>query len=96
MTRGVPTRYAASPLKQSIEQGKEPPPVWPHSDGSVRGYSYAPLHKNVPRAALADPQLYELLVLVDALRDGRARERELAVQELRKRLEESSDVVSQP
>lgn len=96
MTRGVPTRYAASPLKQSIEQGKEPPPVWPHADGSVRGYSYAPLHKNVPRAALADPRLYELLVLVDALRDGRARERELAVKELRKRLEESSDVVSQP
>jgi hypothetical protein len=96
MTRGVPTRYSASPLKQSIEQGKEPPPVWPYADGSVRGYSYAPLHKNVPRAALADPQLYELLVLVDALRDGRARERELAVKELRKRLEESSDVVSQP
>jgi hypothetical protein len=96
MTRGVPTRYAASPLKQSIEQGKEPPPVWPHADGSVRGYSYAPLHKNVPRAALADPQLYELLVLVDALRDGRARERELAMKELSKRLEESSDVVSQP
>ncbi len=96
MTRRVPTRYAASPLKQSIEQGKEPPPVWPHSDGSVRGYSYAPLHKNVPRAALADPQLYELLALVDALRDGRARERELAVKELSKRLEESSNVVSQP
>jgi hypothetical protein len=95
LTRGVPTRYAASPLKQSIEQGSEPPPVWPHSDGSVRGYSYAPLHKNVPRAALADPQLYELLVLVDALRDGKARERELAVKELRKRLEVSSDVVSQ-
>jgi hypothetical protein len=94
LTRGVPTRYAASPLKQSIEQGSEPPPVWPHSDGSVRGYSYAPLHKNVPRAALADPQLYELLVLVDALRDGKARERELAVKELRKRLEVSSSATA--
>jgi hypothetical protein len=99
MTRGVPTRYAAAPLKQHLEQGNEPPPVWPHPEGSVRGYSYAPLHKNAPQAALADPQLYELLVLVDALRDGRARERELAVKELSMRFEkppkEPFDVPSQ-
>jgi hypothetical protein len=86
LTRGVPTRYAASPLVASIDPGKEPPPVWPYAEGNVRGYSFAPLHKNVPKAALADPQLYELLVLVDALRDGKARERELAVRELSKRL----------
>jgi hypothetical protein len=96
MTRGVPTRYASSPLKQHLEQGKEPPPVWPHAEGSVRGYSYAPLHKNVPKAALADPHLYELLVLVDALRDGKARERELAVKELTKRLQGASDGLSKP
>ena len=96
MTRGVPTRYAASPLKQHLEQGKEPPPVWPYAEGSVRGYSYAPLHKNVPKAALADPRLYELLVLVDALRDGKAREREIAVKELTKRLEGASDGLSKP
>ncbi len=47
----------------------------------MRGCNYAPLHKNVPKAALADPQLYELLVLVDALRDGNAREREVAVKD---------------
>ncbi len=96
MTRGVPTRYAASPLKQHLEQGSEPPPVWPYAEGSVRGYSYAPLHKNVPKAALADPHLYALLALVDALRDGQARERELAVTELSKRLEGDSDGLSQP
>jgi hypothetical protein len=96
MTRGVPTRYAASPLKQYLEQGKEPPPVWPYAEGLVRGYSFAPLHKNVPMAALADPHLYELLVLVDALRDGQARERELAVKELRKRLEGPADVAFKP
>ncbi len=86
MTRGVPTRYAASPLKQHLEQGNEPPPVWPYAEGSTRGYGYAPLHKNVPKAALADQHLYELLVLVDALRDGKARERELAVKQISKRL----------
>ena len=51
MTRGVPRRYAASPLERYLEQGKEPLPVWPSAEGSVRGYSYAPLHKNVPKAA---------------------------------------------
>jgi len=96
MTRGVPTRYAATPLKEHLDQGDEPPPVWPHPDGSVRGYSFAPLHKNVPKAALADPHLYELLVLVDAVRDGRARERELAVKSLRNRLEGVPDVISLP
>ena len=95
MTCGVPTRYAASPLKQHLEQGKEPPPVWPYAEGSVRGYSFAPLHKNVPKAALGDPCLYELLVLVDALRDGKARERNLAVKEISKRLERASDSASQ-
>jgi hypothetical protein len=95
MTRGVPTRYAASPLKQHLEQGNEPPPVWPYAEGPVRGYSYAPLHKNVPEAALSDPDLYELLVLVDALRDGKARERELAVKKLSKRLQGVSNGISQ-
>ena len=56
-------------------------------------YSYAPLHKNVPKAALSDPRLYELLVLVDALRDGQARERKLAVKELSKRLDDVSFLV---
>jgi hypothetical protein len=90
MTRGVPTGYAAPPLLESIAASSEPPPVWPYADGPVRGYSFAPLHKNVPQAALEDSKFYELLALVDALRDGRARERELAGRELKKRLEESS------
>ncbi len=92
-TRGVTTPYAACPLKQHLEQGKEPPPVWPYAEGAVPGYSYAPLHKNAPKAALADSRLYELLVLVDALRDGQARERELAVKELSKRLDDVSFLV---
>jgi hypothetical protein len=59
-----------------------------------RRYAFSPLHKNVPKAALADPRLYELLALVDALRDGKARERELAARELSKRLEASPDALA--
>ena len=87
LTRGVPTSYAASPLKRHIAAGGDPPPVWPYADGPVRGYSFSPLHKNVPRAALYDPRLYELLALTDALRDGRTRERAIAGRILKELLE---------
>jgi hypothetical protein len=90
LTRGVPTGYAASPLKEHIVPDGDPIPVWPYADGPVRGYSFLPLHKNVPKAALEDARLYELLALVDAVRDGRARERELAGRELKERLQEAA------
>jgi hypothetical protein len=54
----------------------------------VRGYSLAPLYKRAALAALADPQLYELLSLVDALRDGLVRERKLAMEMLKERIDQ--------
>jgi hypothetical protein len=91
LTRGVPTGYAGPPLNGSIAASADPPPVWPYAEGTTRGFKFAPLHKHVPEAALEDPRLYELLALVDAIRDGRARERELAGRELTKRLESIPD-----
>jgi hypothetical protein len=86
LTRGVPTGYAAPPLDKSIAGSSDPPPVWPYAEGKVRGYALVPLYRTVPEAALRDAALYELLALVDAIRDGRARERSLARQALEKRL----------
>lgn len=86
MTRGIPTGYAATPLSKHFAATGEPPPVWPDANGEVRGSAFSPLYNLAPRAALADSQLYELLVLVDAIRGGRAREREIAIKELKKRL----------
>ena len=40
----------------------------------------------MPAAALQDSRLYEVLALVDAIRDGRARERNFATKELTSRL----------
>ena len=40
-----------------------------------------------PDEPLQDPRLYELLALVDAIRDGRSREREIAVRELTSRID---------
>ena len=93
-TRGIPTSYAAPPLCSSIADAGDLPPVWPYPDGKVRGYSFAPLHKNVPQAALEDQRFYELLILVDAIRGGRARERQLAGRELTRRLEAAADAES--
>lgn len=85
VTRGVPTSYAAPPLSNSIVNA-DLPPVWPHAEGAMRGVGLAPLFKSAPDAALRDPVLHEWLALVDAVRSGRARERELAVRFLRERL----------
>lgn len=85
MTRGFPTTYGVAPLKEMIV-ASEPPPVWPHSDGGARGPGLLPLYGNLPLAARDDPALYELLALFDALRAGRARERELAARFLDNRL----------
>jgi hypothetical protein len=87
ISRGVPTSYAAPPLNKHIQQGAELAPVWPFPEGEERGVSLEPLYKTVPAAALRDPFLYELLALVDALRDGRARERKLAEKELIRKLQ---------
>jgi hypothetical protein len=80
--RGVPTGYAAAPLNTLIAPSADPPPVWPHVQGSVRGIALAPLYPTVPAAALKDEKLYALLALFDALRAGQAREREIAKQKL--------------
>ena len=87
LTRGMPTGYAAPPLDKAISQPDEPPPVWPHVNGTVRGFLLEPLYPSVPEAASRDPRLYELLALVDAVRDGRARERAMAIKELKARLD---------
>jgi hypothetical protein len=88
ITRGMPTLYAAPPLSEVISASSEPIPVWPDPGGKVRGSSFTPLYKSVPKAAREDPVLYELLVLVDAIRGGRARERKIAINKLEQRLDQ--------
>jgi hypothetical protein len=86
LTRGIPTSIAAEPLKAHFIDTGEPPPVWPYMQGNARGIAFMPLHKRVPKAALRDPRLYELLALVDAIRGTSVRERQMAKEELTKRL----------
>jgi hypothetical protein len=89
VTRGIATSYAAEPLRSEISMSNDLPPVWPWHEGDTRGVGLEPLYKSVPQAALRDSNLYQLLALVDAIRDGRARERKMAERELVHRLRAS-------
>ena len=89
-TRGIPTSYAAEPLRDVIGPGHEPIPVWPYPQGNERGIAFEPLYKTAPGAAMRDPAFYQYLALADALRDGRARERKHAEKELHRRFEKAN------
>lgn len=73
-TIGFPTAHGVAPLKALMSESSEPPPVWPHPEGTKRGPGLLPLYESLPLAAQDDPNLYELLALFDALRSGQARE----------------------
>jgi hypothetical protein len=83
--RGRPTAWGAPPLAKQLVSSSNPP-VWPDAQGKARGIALKPLHPSAPDAASRDKRLWELLALVDAIRIGNARERNLAVRELKKRL----------
>ncbi|MBI5201470.1 MAG: hypothetical protein HY925_07800 [Elusimicrobia bacterium] len=86
LCRGIPTSHSAPPLSSHIVSSENDRYVWPSNDGEVRGQAIEPIYESVPKAARKDPQLYEVLALIDALRVGRARERKIAVEELTRRL----------
>ena len=85
LTRGVPTSYAAEPLRSKFAQGSDPVPVWPSESGTERGVAFAPLYRTAAASAMRDPVFHEYLALADALRDGRIRERKAAASELHRR-----------
>lgn len=87
LTRGMPTGHAAPPLSRHFRSTDEPPPVWPDPEGETKGVAFSPLYKLTPNAAKTDSTLYELLVIVDAIRGGRAREQAIGIKELKRRLE---------
>lgn len=88
LCRGVPTAHSASPLSEKILSTDQDQYVWPCDNGNIRGQAISPLYKSVPYAVKNDPKLYRLLALVDAMRIGRARERVIAVEEIKKSLNE--------
>lgn len=87
-TRGIPTAVAAPLFKDKILLGNDPIPVWPYAFGEEKGVALDPIHPSVPKSLHEHPDeaFYELLVLVDTIRIGRARERNMAIKLLKERL----------
>ena len=83
--RGIATSFSAEPIKSKVRQGSDSF-VWPYKYGKDRGQSVEPLYRTVPEACQNDGLLYELLVIADTLRMGRVREMEIAINELKIRL----------
>lgn len=84
LVRGLPTAHSAPPLNSIIQSQENY--VWPSGKGKTRGQTINPLYPSVIDAAQKDNNLYELLALVDAIRVGRIREKELAITELKSRI----------
>jgi len=80
VTRGIPTAFASPLLRNEFAQGSSEVDVyvWPHPEGEQRGIELSPLYSSVPEIARRDQALYAALGLLDAIRIGRARERQLA------------------
>jgi len=87
-TRGIPTSYAAPLFEKHIVLGNDPIPIWPYAEGEHRGLALEPLYRSVPEAVIKHPDqpFYELLVLIDAIRIGRARERNIASKLLKEKI----------
>ena len=85
MVRGMATAHTASPMN-TIILAQSDLYVWQFAKGTIRGQAIEPLYKTVPEAASNDSNLYELLALSDAVRVGRAREINIAIEELKKRI----------
>lgn len=79
LTAGVPAAWAVEPMASAIRSsGDEPPPIWPYAHGGVRGQSIEPLHPAAPEAVADWPALGEILAMLDCLRAGDARIRQVA------------------
>lgn len=80
--RGIATAHSAEPMNRFIQSQEYY--IWPSAKGKLKGHSILPLYPSAPEAALKDVKLYHLLALVDVMRIGRAREKEIATTELKK------------
>lgn len=86
IVRGHPTASSADPIKSLVSSNGETF-VWRDPSGSVRGQSLTPLYPGAVSAVKEDADFYSLLSIVDSLRIGGTRERQVAILELEKLLD---------
>lgn len=83
---GIPTAFSSPVMSRNLMTNQSGEMVvWPYAEGEARGESITPLYPNAVKAALRDPELYELLALIDAMRLGKVREKEIALKLLKEK-----------
>ena len=75
--RGIATGFSAPMLTGGMSAERDPL-VWPSTLGTLVGAGVRPLFAGAVQVSFQDAPLYESLALMDALRVGDAREREIA------------------
>lgn len=86
LTRGMTTGLTAPIFNGELMSTSSAPPVWPDPKGNTSGFLIQPLFKSVPMAARIDPNLYAFLALIDSIRIGLPRERNIAITMLKQLL----------
>jgi hypothetical protein len=95
LDRGLPTGIGGPVLSLKFSTLISELPVWACVDGTVRGQVIKPLHPQVPTIALKDAQWYAVISLLDALRSGKVREQQMAIERLRNFLHGKEDFTSE-
>lgn len=93
ITRGIPSGVVGARLEgASLKLKENEIPVWPSPLGKVRGIGIKPLYKSIPDVVEREENkgLYTMLALVDVIREGRMRERNLASDAITRQIEIAS------
>lgn len=83
---GIPTSYAHPDFKY-VKFNPAEISVWPHPEGRKRGVALIPIYATLPQACMIDEKLYKIAALVEMIRSGRAREKQIGSTELKKYIE---------
>lgn len=83
-TRGVPTAHSHPFMQVFIKS--EQAYVWPSSSGTVMGQAIEPFYTNQVKAIEEDEELYQFLALLDVIRVGKIREKNIAEKKLKELL----------
>ncbi len=82
ISRGIPTAHSHPFMMNHFSSDQLY--VWPDAEGEQKGLSVQPLYPAVVKAVKKDDILYLMLALIDVLRVGKVREKQVAIAELRK------------
>lgn len=81
LVRGIPTAHSAPILREFFSSAE--PYVWTAPNGKIRGQAISPLYPNQVLAVQQDETLYNMLALIDAIRVGKVREVQKALEILK-------------